>query len=298
MPSFAVSISGAKIVALVPARNEGAKIAFCLRALAGVADAIVYLDDCSDDDTPAIVDSIADECRVERILRKTTWHRDEPGDRNALLAAGRDIGGTHFAVIDADEAFTANCLEDEGLRRAILSLSPGDQLALDWIALWRGIDQYRVEESKWGDHGKSFVFCDDGRSAYASGFIHTMRVPASLRGRVLALAGPMPGVLPFQFVNWRNLLVKQAWTCCLERIRDPCKPVSAINAIYGPSKDETALTLKASPAQWFAAYPFFDKAVFEARETWREAQVLGWFAQYGRAYFEALDIWDVDWGRS
>ncbi len=298
MPTFAVSPRGAKIVALVPARNEGAKIAFCLRALACIADAIVCLDDCSDDDTLAIVESLAAEFRVERILRKTTWHRDEPGDRNALLAAGRALGGTHFVVIDADEAFTANCLEGEKLRHAILSLSPGDQLALTWIPLWRGVDRYRVDKSKWSNHGKSFVFCDDGRSAYASGFIHTSRVPATLRGRVLAIDGHMHGVLHFQFVNWRNLLVKQAWYRCLERIRDPRKPASAINEIYAASKDETALALRPSPAQWFAAYPFFDKSVFDAQETWREAQVRGWFEQYGRAYFEALDIWDVDWGKS
>src|SRR5271163_1513199 len=69
-----------KIVALLPARNEGPRIAFCLQALACYADAIVYLDDCSDDQTVAIVESLASECRVEKIIRKTQWHRDEPAD--------------------------------------------------------------------------------------------------------------------------------------------------------------------------------------------------------------------------
>jgi ribonuclease Y len=37
------------------------------------------------------VESLAQECRVERIIRKPVWHRDEPGDRNAMLQAGREI---------------------------------------------------------------------------------------------------------------------------------------------------------------------------------------------------------------
>lgn len=202
---------GAKIVALVPARNEGAKIAFCLRALAQVADAIVYLDDCSDDDTPAIVESSAAQCRVARIIRNAHWHRDEPRDRNALLEAGRAVGGTHFIVIDADEAFTANCVEGGFLRDRILALRPGDRLALTWIQLWRSTAHYRFDQSVWTFDCRPFVFCDDGRCAYASAFIHTPRVPLSLRGRVRKLGGYSHGVMHFQFVNWRNLLVKQAW---------------------------------------------------------------------------------------
>ena len=294
--NFKVTKPGAKIVALVPARNEGAKIAFCFRALARVVDAIVYLDDCSDDDTVSIVESIAAECRVERIIRKPTWHRDEPGDRNALLRAGREIGGTHFAVIDADEAFTANCADGEFLRRRIFALAPGDQLVLTWIQLWRSVTQYRFDGSVWTGNAKPFVFCDDGKCAYSSEFIHTPRVPANLSGRQHKIDGYTHGLLHFQFVNWRNLLIKQAWYRCLEHIREPQKPVAEINQRYAPSKDETGLGLKASPAEWLAGYPFFDQAVFDEPDQWRVKQVLGWFEQHGRARFESLDIWDINWG--
>lgn len=33
-------------------------------------DAIVYLDDASSDETPQIVESLVQECRIERIIRK------------------------------------------------------------------------------------------------------------------------------------------------------------------------------------------------------------------------------------
>jgi glycosyltransferase involved in cell wall biosynthesis/predicted O-methyltransferase YrrM/Tfp pilus assembly protein PilF len=296
-PVAASNPSRKKIVALVPARNEGPRIAFCLRALARYADAIVYLDDCSDDETVAMVESLAGECRVEKILRKTQWHRDEPGDRNALLQAGRAIGGTHFIVLDADEAFTANCSTNQFLRQLILALQPGDSVALNWIQLWRGVDQYRFDKSVWTWNSKAVIFADDGRCSYSSEFIHTPRVPDDLSGRCFSLPGYAHGLLHFQFVNWRNLLVKQAWYRCLEHIREPEKPVQEINRRYAPSKDETGLGLKAAPGEWLAGYPFFDLSIVSELETWREKQILGWFKQFGCDHFRQLDIWDIEWGQ-
>ncbi len=287
-----------KIVGLVPARNEGSRIAFCLRALALYTDAIVYLDDFSEDDTVQVVRSLAAECRVEQILEKKSWHRDEPGDRNRLLRAGREIGGTHFIVLDADEAFTSNCAENDFLRRLILSLSPGDHIALSWIQLWRSVHWYRFDDSVWTWNSKSVIFCDDRKCSYASAFIHTPRVPANLSGRAYELPGYSHGLLHFQFVNWRNLLIKQAWYRCLERIRAPRKPSQAINALYAPSKDEAQLGLQPVPANWLSGYSFFTPSITAAPDLWREEQVQRWFKQYGRDHFRDLDIWDVEWGKT
>ena len=113
-----------KVVGLLPARNESAIIEQCLHALSLYTDAIVYLDDASDDNSVAIVKSVATKYKMEKIIRKKVWKRDEPGDRNALLKAGREIGGTHFIVIDADEILTANCLQDNWLDSQIDRLQP------------------------------------------------------------------------------------------------------------------------------------------------------------------------------
>jgi Tfp pilus assembly protein PilF/glycosyltransferase involved in cell wall biosynthesis len=286
-----------KIVALVPVRNEASRIAFCLRALALYADAIVCLDDASEDESVAVIESLARKCRVEKILRKTKWHLDEPGDRNALLQAGRAVGGTHFIAIDADEAFTANCVANQFLRQLILALQPGDSLAMNWIQLWRGIDQYRFDKSAMTWDSKAVIFCDDGLCSHSSEFVHTPRVPANLSGRCHSLPGYAHGLLHFQFVNWRNLLVKQAWYRCLEHVRQPEKPVQEINNRYAASKDETGLGLKAAPSEWLAGYPFFDCSIVAGPETWREKQVLRWFEEFGRDHFRQLDIWDIEWGQ-
>lgn len=285
-----------KIVGLIPARNEAPIIGQCLRALALYTDAIVYLDDASTDDSVAIVQSLADEYHVEKIITKESWYRDEPGDRNKLLQAGREIGGTHFIVIDADEMLSANCLDNDFLRTTILNLKPGERIRLNWILLWRSIDNYRFDNSIWTNNYKDFIFCDDGQCSYSSEFIHTARTPSNLKGTTYTVTGYNKGMLHFQFVNWRNLLIKQAWYRCLEKIRQPKKRDAAINERYAPSKDEKDLGTKPAPYFWFEGYTFFDKKVFNRPEQWREKQVLEWFEQYGQHYFSGLDIWDIDWG--
>jgi glycosyltransferase involved in cell wall biosynthesis/Flp pilus assembly protein TadD len=284
-----------KIVGLVPGRNEASRLPFCLRALARYADAIVYLDDASEDDSVKVVESLATECRIERILRKDKWHRDEPGDRNKLLAAGREIGGTHFVSVDADEAFTANCADNDFLRKLILNLMPGDQIAVNWIQLWRGVDQFRFDGSVWTWNYIGVIFCDDGQCSYSSEFVHTPRVPGNISGQCYRLPGYTYGLMHFQFVNWRNLLVKQAWYRCLEHVRDPKKPIAAINERYAPSKDETRLGLRVAPASWLSGCTFFDPEAFNQPESWRENQIRAWFKEHGRDYFKGLDIWDLDW---
>ncbi len=282
-----------KIVGLVTARNEEPIIGQCLRLLSNFTDAIVFLDDCSEDRTLEVVRGLAETCRVERILTKDRWYRDEPGDRNRVLQAGREIGGTHFIILDADEAFTSNCLTDNFLRKMILAMQPGDHLWMNWIALWRSLHQYRRDASVWTHNYKPFVFCDDGRCSYASDFIHTPRVPSNLRGRKLTFKGYSHGVLHFQFVNWNNLLWKQAWYRCLERIRNPQKSAAEINKLYAPSKDERDLHLEPADPEWLRHYADFDPTVYQRPNPWYERQVRDWLKQYGPEYFRGLDIEDV-----
>jgi len=285
-----------KIVGLLAGKNEAPRLEFCLRALAAYCDSIVYFDDNSEDDSVAIVEALARECRVEGVIRKTDDRFQENIRREVPFSVGRQLGGTHFVVIDADEAFTANCLDGDFLRRRILSMAPGESLEVPWIQLWRSVTKYRDDESSWSKESKAIAFADDGNCAYEEKFIHLQRVPSGLTGKRHRLDGRDRGLLHFQFVNWRNLLVKQAWYRCLERVNDPAKPAEDINALYAPSKDESGLGLAEAPYAWFCRYPFIDVTRFDAAETWRERQVMAWFDEYGPAHFQDLDIWDVEWG--
>lgn len=282
-----------KIIGLVPARNESRFLKQCLKSLALYTDAIVYLDDASEDNSVEIVESLAKECRVEGIIKKKVWHRDEPGDRNALLNMGRQLGGTHFIVLDADEMISANCLRNNMLKNAILNLKPGERLMLPWLDLWRGVNFYRNDDSVYNiNHYHLFIFCDDGHCSYTSNFIHTTRVPSY--GTIYK----MPNfyvVLHFGYINWRNLLIKMAWYRCMEHIRLPNKSIQAINDGYKHCVDETGLRLSPVLPEWLAGYDFFDSAIEHAPEVWRERQVKEWFAEYGKEFFSELDIWNIDW---
>jgi len=166
---------GAKIVGLVPVRNEERRIGFCLRALAMFVDEIVVLDDSSTDGTVAAVHALSQECRVSRIITKGAWLRDETADRNALLAAGRAVGGTHFIVIDADEAFTGNLADGDDFREHVLGLEIGQSIALFWIQLWKSVHYFRTDRL-YSDEGAlgpvrgvlmmPCAFRDDGVSLY------------------------------------------------------------------------------------------------------------------------------------
>ena len=361
----------AKIIGLMAVRNEAPIVANALRALALYTDAIIVLDDASQDDTVAVLKSLQVECKISEIIEKTVWHRDEPGDKNRLLQAGRALGGTHFIMIDADEVFTANLLENGLLRQKILALQPGDKLSVTWINLWRSPDQYRYDSSVWSGGEVDAAFCDDGACFYDSEFIHTPRTPQNLKGqkydlvvddqdftllnqvladpkvsllngnrrnkcrnnvqlqrclydflvhrqRPLATAAAYcrshfyelngksfvgcyrrdftVGLMHFQFVNWQNLLIKQAWYRCLEKIRNPQVDVIKLNRVYGESKREKDLQCLPVRPEWYAGYAnFFDKMVYLKVQSQYQPQVLNWFQQYGREFFRDLDIWDITW---
>ncbi|MEO1173920.1 MAG: glycosyltransferase, partial [Myxococcota bacterium] len=283
-----------KVVGLVPMRNEADKIEFCLRSLAPFTDAIVVFDDDSSDASVEIVEGLAGDCNVEAIVRNRSWDYDETHYRQRLLDAGREIGGTHFICIDADEAFTSNLLEANALREQLLQRAPGEKLAFAWIQLWRSLTDYRHDNSVWTDNYKVFAFADDGHSNYHAQEFHLLRAPSSLTGQTLQIPGYDCGLMHFQFVNWSNLLAKQAWYRCLERIKQPNKSVEAINALYAPSKDETGLRTRKVPYAWFFHYPHLNPKAFSRPEQWRREQVRHWFDEHGIEHFAGLDIWDVD----
>ncbi|MEX0940425.1 MAG: glycosyltransferase family 2 protein [Candidatus Babeliales bacterium] len=299
LPQYLFSFTKqSKIIGLVQVRNEENIIEQYLRALSCYTDAIVVLDDASSDDSLFIVCSLAEQLNIEKILTQKQSTREsgnESDNSQLLLKAGRQIGGTHFIVIDADEIFTANCMKNNYLRNQILSLQTGEKIEMVWIQLWRDIYHYRCDDSCWSWLYKSIIFCDDKHCSYEKNWLHASRIPQNLNGKTYRIPGYQYGFMHFQFVNWKNLLIKQAWYRCLERIREPDKSSLEINKRYAPSKDEKALKTLSAPKEWFEGYEFLDFSVFNKPVLWRKEQVLNWFIQYGKKYFKELDIWDINW---
>lgn len=284
-----------KIVGLVQIRNESVLIEQCLHALSLYTDGIVVLDDASSDDTVKICQSVAEKYHIEKIIQNQTsaWeNRTESDNRQKLLDAGRAIGGTHFIILDADEMMSAQCAKNNYLRSLIVQLNPGDRLQLNIVHFWDSIERYRIY---FNEKMKYFIFCDDSCCFYESKFLHVDRVPLNLSGGAnLEFNDNRYALLHFGYINWHNVLIRQAWYKCLERVRSPGKKGAEINSWY-PAHKEKELQTFPVPTEWLAGYEFFDAHLFENVEQWRCKQIFSWFKHYGKNYFNDIEIWHVNW---
>ena len=121
-----------KVVALVRVRNCARAVGHFLQALSFFVHQIVVLDDASVDDTARVVQAVAAESRVARILAKGSREIEDPdpwGDMQALLQEGRALGGTHFVVLHSDELLSASFLVDGSWWSALRGLEVGESLS-------------------------------------------------------------------------------------------------------------------------------------------------------------------------
>lgn len=307
-----------KIIGLMQVRNESQIIEQTLRVLALYTDSIVILDDASDDNTVDIVQQLASQLNIEKILCESTsgWsERTEIENRQKLLDVGRECGGTHFIELDADEVLTAPCLKNNWLRNKILALKKGQILRLPIINLWKSFDYFRIDKERYpGIVPLSAIFCDDGVSTLEdnkkvshSGFLHFGRFPITRVQEApdITIHNNNYAVLHLPFINWDNVYIKRGWIMCLERIRlqeglsvkFPGRTVQDINNFYSIFHNYALKnkTIARVPAHWLD-YDFFDKECYKVRQVeWRRKQVLQWFTTYGKDFFADLDIWHIDW---
>jgi len=101
-----------KIIGLMLARNEQWVIGSSAKAALRWVDKLVVLDHASADGTRTKLIELA-QCNPGRvhILSRDDSQWLEMDHRQATLVEGRRHGGTHFAIIDADEILTANQLD-------------------------------------------------------------------------------------------------------------------------------------------------------------------------------------------
>lgn len=314
--------NSAKIVALLQVRNEEAMIEQCLRAVSMYADSIVILDDYSDDDTIEILEKLRLMLPIERIIQnrscKFKVKDGERQNRQKLLDVGREVGGTHFILIDADEIFCANCQRDNWLRESILKLKSGQVIRFPMINVWNSVTMYR-DDAVCSPRAKRWrtipmVLCDDGVCNYGhdnslspAGSIHCVRVPKNrAHGEYDAFVDITDinyGVVHFKWANLKNIAIKKAWYMCLEYITanggsaDPeifKKNADKINQYYtnkefrGHEYNSRA-QLVPVPSEWLN-YSFFDPESFTKIHEARKQELKKWFKIYGNNYFNYLDI--------
>ncbi len=312
-----------KIVGLMQVRNESAFVEQALRALAMLSDAIVIIDDASYDNTGEIIQKLAKELNIKKIIthQESAWQKySERDNRNELLEMGRSIGGTHFILIDADEMFTAHCLKNNWLRKKILSLEKGQAMAFPMVNVWDNVFHYRDDALCSPSMGKwkavMCVLCDDGTCNYndnvshsPAGIIHINRNPANricnAKKRTIKINDIDYCLVHFKCANLNNIEIKRIWYMCLEyirasKIKDKTIAATEINNRYDEAyasilPDTKNISLKFVPQAWYQAYTFFNPLPFSQEFTLKKEEVRQWFLEYGKDFFKPLNIWNVDW---
>src|SRR3990167_7796994 len=101
-----------KLIGLMCVKNESWVLGLSARAALRWCDEIVMVNHSSTDDTVVVIQELEREFpwRIQYSHWEDKGEWDEMEMREHSLLLGRKFGGTHFAVIDADEIVTGNLL--------------------------------------------------------------------------------------------------------------------------------------------------------------------------------------------
>jgi glycosyltransferase involved in cell wall biosynthesis len=274
-----------KFIALIPFKNEERFLPTCLSSIENIVDEIICIDDGSTDRSREIAESYG--CKVYKNDQLQDYGWAEHHIRQSLLRLGRESGGTHFLCLDADEALTYQC----GItcRFAASMLKPGQNLRMQWLALWKSPYHFRHDRSVWSNNFKDFIFADDGICSYNYEFMHVARTPA--RDGDITLNPDMGAVLHYQFVDWDSFNIKQADYRCSELINVPYNSIG-INQKYSITFERDDVFLQEIPEEWLIniKQPDFDSPYTD----WRRDRITSFFKQKGPEFFESLNIWHIE----
>jgi Glycosyl transferase family 2 len=286
-----------KLVGLCLARNEDYILGFTARVALNWCDSLIILNHGSTDGTADIIEEIQAQSsgRVSVLSEPAgeTW--DEMTHRQELLTWGRQIGGTHFAIIDADEALTANLWFD--VRRHIETLPARGMLELPGYNLRKGITSYH-ENGVWSDRWFSTAFKDDPRASWDGNKFH-QRAPENVRWFPVR---PVPqgqgGILHFWGASERRLHEKHRLYRVTERVRFLDKPVADIERMYSLAEKgdpktprygtPETWTYSKTPAAWWPGA--LTDYINLDRDPWQKAEADRLIEQYGREHFNGLSV--------
>jgi len=283
-----------RLVALMPIRNEDWILGLSLRAVLRWADQVAVVLHCCTDGSRQIVEQVAKE-NPNRVLYKVIDdacdYYPETRVRNTLLAMGRDLGATHFALVDADEVLCGTDLDH--VRNVIAQLQPPACLSVPMRPLWRSLWQVRTDYCVWTQARISLAFAEGPHLVgwqSRDGYEWHKRHPYDC---TLVPCDQLDGVMHLQFANWRRLRAKHAWYKMMEALRCPWRSHAEIDAQYNMALDEAGLITEPVPSAWWEPYSDLLGYVDMGKPPWHEQQVQQWWSQHGPAVFGGLNLFGL-----
>lgn len=263
-----------KLVSLTICRNSAWSIGPVIRHALKYCDSAVVLTHACTDQTLNILRRFDDRVTIMQTVDEE-W--DEMHHRQMTLNYGREIGGTHFLILDDDEMLTNNLVPH--IRERAERLQPKQIMRQPMRCCWRSLDQYRSDcGNPFSQCWKSVIFADapDLYWEDEDGYQHHHTHPYnSVEARWDAPQGG--GWLHFQHANWRRLVAKQTWYMCMELCR-----YGVIRANYHGTMDETGLQTTPVPPEWWS--PLRDKIKLTA-EPWQVRDIRRMVTERGEDFF-------------
>lgn len=283
-----------KVVALLPFKNEEKFLPSYCSGVLPIIDTLVAIDDSSTDNSGKILQEECAKANVKLVLdhnkQEDVYYVDRI--RKNLLTLGREEKASHFICIDADETFTANFALNA--RKIMERLEPGHKLCMQWLALWKSVNHYKNDNTVWSNNYKDFIFAEDNKSETHKTFIHENRTPGVNNEENNVKLNPKYGaVLHFQFSDWQNFQIKQAWYRCREFVSNPSL-VGQINEKYRITLDDPNSIVSALPDSWKAGIVNPEISFNNNLENdWRLKKIKELFGAHGSEHFKDLEIWHV-----
>lgn len=286
-----------KKILVLPVKNEEWILEKSLAYNSQWADNIIIADQNSSDKTMEICKKFP----KVTVIPNTEVGLHQSHARQMLLDFVRKTYGNDNIIfaLDADEILSANAINNKDFWNKILSLKPGQSAMLQWIMLWRSINKYRNDNSRWSNNWMYFIFRDNGKFNYPEKRTSEPRMPEEFMLDFVKYEEVK--VLHFEFVDWQRMLSKQRRYRVMDFLeRESFLNIVRINRMYWETKNETKLGVSNVPAEWFSGY----KEIFAEEDLtlpksfyWYNNSVLEKFRKYGVKEFAWLDIWDKDWGQ-
>lgn len=267
-----------RLISLTPMRNEAWVAEYSLRALLEWCDEACVLCHACEDETVAVVDRLRVETgRVHAAIEPDPACREQD-HRQRLLEMGRRLGGTHFALVDADEVLSADWLPS--IRGRVEALDVGQLLGVPWVDLWRSLDEYRVDRCGTAP----LAFCDKPsleHRAHPDGYPLHMRAPWPISVPSRQHDPRLGGLMHLQRASWRRAEARQARYKVQEMVEWPFHRGGPhrVDARYSKSIDEAGLVLAPVPAGWWA-YPHDRGLVDLDAEPWEAADMERMLAEH------------------
>ncbi len=286
-----------KIVALTAVRNEDWVLGLSLRVSLSYCDAVVITDHGSTDGTGRIIEEAHSEFPDRQISTRRRDDKEwmEADIRREMLNRGRELGGTHFVIADADEVPTGNLLPR--LRQLALKPSPGCFVSLPMIATYHAPAVYR-SDGPWGHANQiPWAFRDSPalRESPSSAYQLHRRTPDRAVNEGPLFAGKSHGGLfHLQFVNKARLQSKAAWYKLIETLRHPgARSAADLNGMYDWTlREDGNLQVHDVPDSWWSPYRERGWLQYFSPDaaSWQHDEVRRLVAEHGMDAFSGLDL--------